>query len=415
MKTLKVIRSNSLIIYMLVFSLLIAGKAFAATYYVSPSGNDSNSGSISAPFKTIQKAANIVNPGDTVIVRDGTYTDTDSNNYIVKLSRGGTSSNWITFKSENKWGAVLDGQNNTTGYGWALTAGSQYVRIEGFEVKGVRSIGFHIPTNSEVNNIVFYGNKIHDVARHQILCTDPTIYIGRAGIFAGKTTSNITVDSNVIYNIGRLAGGCPSQPNMEYAHDHGIYTYADYSTIINNIFYDNEAGWAIQSSNNVTNSEIVNNTFYGANPYYVGHIIIMFSSNAITIENNISHNPKDYFIRDYASDFDRYWGTNISIKNNLVYGANGSMYDGVINYDNTAGSYTITGNITGQDPQFVNLANQDFHLQAASPAIDEGIYSGRSYDADGNPIIGVPDIGAYEYQGPQYADSVPPSTPLNLR
>ena len=42
-------------------------------YYVSPTGSDSNPGTSASPFLTIQAAANAVNPGDMVIVRDGTY------------------------------------------------------------------------------------------------------------------------------------------------------------------------------------------------------------------------------------------------------------------------------------------------------------------------------------------------------
>src|SRR5437899_2916269 len=47
--------------------------AKANTYYVSPSGSDSNSGSSSAPFRTLQQAADTVNAGDIVIVRQGNY------------------------------------------------------------------------------------------------------------------------------------------------------------------------------------------------------------------------------------------------------------------------------------------------------------------------------------------------------
>jgi signal peptidase I len=88
--------------YSIVISLVIIfgiGEALAATYYVSPTGNDSNSGLIGAPFKTIQRAADIVNPGDTVVVKNGIYTDTNGDNSIVKLRRGGTAANWITFRS----------------------------------------------------------------------------------------------------------------------------------------------------------------------------------------------------------------------------------------------------------------------------------------------------------------------------
>jgi len=55
--------------------LSIPASAAAATYYVATNGSDSNSGtSVSSPFKTMQHAADLTNPGDTVYVRGGTYT-----------------------------------------------------------------------------------------------------------------------------------------------------------------------------------------------------------------------------------------------------------------------------------------------------------------------------------------------------
>ena len=45
-----------------------------ATFHVSPTGNDSAAGTDTAPFLTIQHAADRVPPGDTVVVHAGTYT-----------------------------------------------------------------------------------------------------------------------------------------------------------------------------------------------------------------------------------------------------------------------------------------------------------------------------------------------------
>ena len=42
-----------------------------AVYYVATTGSDSNLGTETSPFLTIQKAANVVKPGETVIVKDG--------------------------------------------------------------------------------------------------------------------------------------------------------------------------------------------------------------------------------------------------------------------------------------------------------------------------------------------------------
>jgi hypothetical protein len=108
-------------------------SAWGATYYVAAPGSDTNSGTQSAPFGTIQKAADTVNPGDTVLVADGTYTDTDGNGVVVYVRRGGTSGNWVTFRSQNKWGAKVDTQAGA--HGWYVSA--PYIIIQDFEITGI--------------------------------------------------------------------------------------------------------------------------------------------------------------------------------------------------------------------------------------------------------------------------------------
>ena len=67
-----------IVISTLVFAVVVSTMhscAFATTYYVAVTGSgSSNSGTQTLPLLTPQKAANIVKPGDTIIVGDGTYT-----------------------------------------------------------------------------------------------------------------------------------------------------------------------------------------------------------------------------------------------------------------------------------------------------------------------------------------------------
>src|SRR6478735_1294662 len=57
--------------------------------FVSETGDDSADGSRAHPFKTIQKAADIAEPGDILSVMDGTYKNTRPNGAVVDLTRSG--------------------------------------------------------------------------------------------------------------------------------------------------------------------------------------------------------------------------------------------------------------------------------------------------------------------------------------
>src|SRR4051812_5714365 len=65
----------------------------AATIYVSSAGDDANPGSLALPFKTINKAAQLAEPGDTVTVRAGIYRER------VSPAKGGTEAKRITYQS----------------------------------------------------------------------------------------------------------------------------------------------------------------------------------------------------------------------------------------------------------------------------------------------------------------------------
>jgi len=55
--------------------LAISGTVSAADYYVAKSGNDNGSGSERDPFLTIGKAVEQLEPGDTLLIREGVYRE----------------------------------------------------------------------------------------------------------------------------------------------------------------------------------------------------------------------------------------------------------------------------------------------------------------------------------------------------
>ena len=65
--------------YISIFTPILMGLLFSTclysqNYYVSDSqGLDTNNGAFESPFKTINKAISMVNPGGTIYVMDGVY------------------------------------------------------------------------------------------------------------------------------------------------------------------------------------------------------------------------------------------------------------------------------------------------------------------------------------------------------
>jgi len=101
------------------FSLVVTDNAFSANYYVSPSGSDTNSGSIASPFQTIARAVTAAQPGDTVYLRQGAYRET------LTPIRSGTSGSPIVFSGYPGEQAVLCASDPVT-QTWSVYQGSIY-------------------------------------------------------------------------------------------------------------------------------------------------------------------------------------------------------------------------------------------------------------------------------------------------
>src|SRR4051794_19049095 len=77
----------------LLTTLLTAGSARATDYYVATTGSDSNAGTMTAPFATLQKGVNTAVAGDTVYIRGGTYkiTTPATSGAGINFTKSGTS------------------------------------------------------------------------------------------------------------------------------------------------------------------------------------------------------------------------------------------------------------------------------------------------------------------------------------
>lgn len=129
----------------------------AATYYVSEQGNDSNPGTLSSPWRNINYASSQAGPGDTVLVRGGTYYEE------VRTYRSGTAGNRITFKAYSGETPIVDGTALVSGW-QRCTSSTDFVDHNGNPIAG------KFPGNSNYQNIykavipasdVGYGTDIH--------------------------------------------------------------------------------------------------------------------------------------------------------------------------------------------------------------------------------------------------------------
>ena len=104
------------------------------TYYVSSEiGNDNNAGtSATSPLGTLQAAADLVKPGDTVEVMNGTYTNGGTGNDVLTISTSGTASAPITFEAAPGATPVID----SSGAWQGIEINASYITINGFTVVG---------------------------------------------------------------------------------------------------------------------------------------------------------------------------------------------------------------------------------------------------------------------------------------
>lgn len=138
------------------------------SFYVSTKGNDSNPGTETAPWRSIQHAADTARAGSTVNVRGGIYEE------IVNINVSGNASDgYITFRSFPGETAILDASHFTpVGRSGILTINNKsYVRIEGFEIRNYRTAEHRLaPLGISVtgagSHIEILKNNVHHIEQN---------------------------------------------------------------------------------------------------------------------------------------------------------------------------------------------------------------------------------------------------------
>jgi len=128
------------------------------TYYVDPTnGSDSGTG----PFKTITYAVTKLLPGDTLLIKSGTYNEQVS----VPPTSAGMADYRVTIKPESGATVKVSGSNLTAAYYTQplFVVYADYVTVSGFEIDGAGTWNGNGLQGQQAAYIHFENMKVHDV------------------------------------------------------------------------------------------------------------------------------------------------------------------------------------------------------------------------------------------------------------
>ena len=333
------------------------------TYYVSSiTGSDNNAGtSASAPFASLQAAANVVQPGDTVQVMNGTYTAPFYAD-ALDITTSGTATAPITFEAAPGQTPVIDSSG-----GWnAINIEASYIVVKGFTVVG-------------------------DAANYTL-----------QSALAGYSTGSSSLDGN---GIGVNPGSGASLPNHITIEDNtvynepggGIYTEgADYVQILNNVVHNN-ANWSAFGNSGISISNSANSdTQSGVHDIISGNLVY---DNAQLVPTNGAGGITDG--EGIILDTNPNYTSEMLVENNTVYGNGGPGVESFL----TNGA-VITGNtVYGNDTQstqaqsvaeiFINQSNDTVtnndtaNPNVVVPTISQGVLNPNdSVSLTGTAIAG---------------------------
>ncbi|GIK10518.1 MAG: hypothetical protein JETCAE02_02280 [Anaerolineaceae bacterium] len=317
--------------------------AGTCTHYVATTGNDSNSGTLASPWRTVQKAANTVGAGSVVCVRAGMY------NEAVTINVSGSAGAYITFQNYPGETVYLDGTGITVpaaDNGMFFINNKSYIIVQGFEIQNYKTstknrvpIGIRITGTS--HHIEIRNNKLHHI-EHNGTAKNGTDAHGIAihGTSGSQSVNNIIVDGNQLYNL-----------KLGSSEALVINGNVEFWQVTNNIIHDvnnigidaigfedtapsnDQARDGLIAYNDVYNITSAGNVAYG-NDRAAGCIYVD-GGTRIMIEYNKAHNCNLGI--EIASEHSGTATSYVTVRNNFIYN-NTDAGLGMGGYDNNRGS-----------------------------------------------------------------------------
>ena len=160
----------------------------AATYFISPTGADSNPGvATTSPWLTFAHAMSRTLCGDILVLKDGAYKTAVHGS--LKITKSCTEGNTFTVRAQNQRAAHLQGDGSVE----VLTINdSAYVTVDGL---GVTSADNNTAAGNPVN--VLANNKSSNIILRNLLVSRNNRYRNTALVRFGTATNSLIEDSEL--------------------------------------------------------------------------------------------------------------------------------------------------------------------------------------------------------------------------
>lgn len=424
--------------------LLLPGTLGAAEYFVSPSGDDANPGSREAPWRTIQKAAEAMEPGDTVRIGAGVYRET-----VRTVRAGRPDGGAIVFAAAGDGIPVLDGAGIDAETGFAIE--HDHIKLSGLEIRNWAGTGIWIAGAGHVTiedcevHEVTYGigaaDGAHDFLLRKVRVHRFDLYGFDASPSGGKDCANGTFEDCVAHtgrdpeqNVDGFALGHGDQHGFRFvrcetyevfdgfdissrdttmekcsAHDcwnGGYKLWQDGIVLRNCLAYDNrETNVELDWDESPGTATLVNCTFVGAGTFNVwvensGDSLRMFNC-ILASGENIGLAFEQPGIKNYRGDHNIFHNDNPERAVVVAYEDEYSLAR-VAGGAWTQASGQDRHSLVVEDPEtglFVNRRGGDLRLRPESAAIDTGTSENAPHDdfaGTARPNGAGIDIGAFE-------------------
>jgi hypothetical protein len=300
-----------------------------STFYVAKTGDDSNPGTQTAPWRTMQHAADTVRAGSTVNVHGGIYEER-----VTIKSSGNATDGYVTFRSYPGETAVLDAEHLVPdgGSGILTIHNQSYVRIEGFEIRNYHTADRRLtPLGISVmgagSHIELLKNNVHhieqtfngrDAPGHGANGFGIAVY----GTDAKTPISELVIDSNEVHHLktGSSESLVVNGNVTNFRITHNV-VHDNNNIGIDVIGFERTAPAVDQARDGVVRGNLVYNITSRGNPAYGNDEnsdgIYVDGGTRILIEQNVMHDV-DFGI-ELASEHKDRATSYIVARNNLIY------------------------------------------------------------------------------------------------